>query len=82
LSSSLLYLLSSIYIFARFINSLLKPLLNEAGYINKIGYTNKVGCIGKVGCRVSKVKVRVLMVVRKIRFSVVLVLVIVLGSCS
>jgi len=40
-----------------------------------MGYTNKVGCIGKIGYRVSEVKVRVLIVVYKIKFSVVLVLV-------
>ena len=66
LLSSLLYLLSSIYIFAKFINSLLKPWLDKVGYTNKVGY------------RVSKVKVRVLMVVYRVRFSVILVLVLVL----
>ena len=66
LLSSLLYLLSSVYIFARFVNSLPKPWLDEVGYINRIGYTNKVGY------RVSKVKVRVLIVVRGVRFLVVL----------
>jgi len=80
LSSSLLYLLSSKYIFTRFINSLPKPWLNKAGYINKMDYTNKVGYIGKVGYRVSEVKVRVLIVVYKIRFLVVLVLVLALAK--
>ena len=81
LLSFLLYLLSSIYIFVMFINSLLKLQLNKVGYINKIsytnkiGYTNRIGCIGKIGYRVSKVKVRVLIVVYKVKFSVVLVLV-------
>ena len=72
LLSSLLYLLSSVYIFARFINSLPKPWLNKVGYINGIGYTNKVGC------RVSEVKVGVLKVVCGVRFLIVLVLVLVL----
>jgi len=43
-----------------------------------MGCTNKVGYIGKMGYRVSEVKVRVSMVVYKIRFSVVLVLVLAL----
>ena len=68
LLSSLLYLLSSIYIFMRFVNSLPKPQFNKVGYINEIGY------------RVGKVKVRVLMVVYKIRFLVVLVLVLALAK--
>ena len=72
LLSSPLYLLSSMYIFTRFINSLLKPWLDKVGYINGIGYTNKVGY------RVSEVEVGVLVVVRGVRFSVVLVLVLVL----
>ena len=74
LLSSPLYLLSSVYIFIRFINSLLKPQLNKAGYINKIGYTNKVGY------RVNKVKVGVSIVVYKIRFLVVLILVLALAK--
>ena len=72
LSSSPLYLLSSVYIFARFVNSLPKPWLNKVGYINRIGYTNKVGY------RVSEVKVGVLVVVHRVGFLVVLVLVLVL----
>jgi len=80
LLSSPLYLLSSVYIFIRFINSLLKPWLNKAGCINKIGCTNKVGYIGKIGYRISKVKVRVLIVVYKIRFLVILVLVLALAK--
>ena len=56
---SLLYLLSFIYIFVRFINFLLKPWLNKVDYINKVGYTNKMGYIG---CGVGKIKVRVLVV--------------------
>jgi len=40
-----------------------------------VGCINKIGYIGKISYRVGKVKVRVLMVVHKIRFSVVLVLV-------
>ena len=56
----LLYLLSSIYIFIKFVNSLLKPWLNKVGYINKIG------------CKISEVKVGVLIIVYKIRFLVVL----------
>ena len=80
LLSSLLYLLSSVYIFIRFVNSLPKPWLNKAGYINEMGCTNKVSCIGKVGYRVGEVKVGVLMVVSKIRFLVVLVLVLALAK--
>ena len=80
LLSSLLYLLSSVYIFARFISSLPKPWLNEVGYINKVGYADKIGCIGKIGYRVSEVKVRVLIVVYKIKFLVVLVLVLALAK--
>jgi len=45
-----------------------------------MGYTNKVGYIGKVGYRVSKVKVGGLIVVYKIRFSVVLILVLALAK--
>ena len=54
------------YIFARFVNSLLKPWLN------------KVGCINKVGYRVSKVKVGVLIVLVLIGILIVLVLVLAL----
>ena len=72
LLSSPLYLLSSMYIFVRFVNSLPKPQLNKVGYINGIGCTNKVGY------RVNKVKVRVSVVVYGVGFSVVLVLVLVL----
>ena len=56
LLSSLLYLLSSVYIFARFINSLPKPQLNKVDYINKVGCTDKMGYIGY---RVGEVKIRV-----------------------
>jgi len=45
-----------------------------------MGCTNKVGCVGKVGYRVSKVKVGVLIVVYKIRFLVILILVLVLAK--
>jgi len=45
-----------------------------------MGCINKVGYIGKVGYRVSRVKVRVLIVVYKIRFLVVLVLVLALAK--
>ena len=72
LLSFLLYLLSSVYIFARFVNSLPKPWLDEVGCINRIGYTNKVSY------RVGEVKVRVLVVVYGVGFLVVLVLVLVL----
>ena len=51
---------------------------SEIGRIDKINCTNGIGCVGKVGCRVGKVKVGVLIVVCKIRFSVVLVLVLAL----
>ena len=61
-------MLSSIYIFIKFINSLLKPWLNKIGYINKMGY------------RINKVKIRVLIAVYKIRFLVILVLVLVLAK--
>ena len=45
-----------------------------------MGYADKIGYIGKIGYRVSKVKVRVLIVVRKIGFSVVLILVLALAK--
>ena len=64
----LLYLLSSIYIFIKFVNSLLKPWLNKVGYINKTGY------------KINKIKVRVLIIVYKVGFSVILVLVLVLAK--
>ena len=60
LSSSPLYLLSSIYIFIKFVNSLPKPWLNEVGCINEIGYIN--GIVSKIGFMAGKVKIRVLMV--------------------
>jgi len=62
------------YIFIRFINSLPKPWLNEVGCVNGMGYINKVGC------RVSEVKVGVLMVVCGVRFSVILMLVLMLAK--
>ena len=80
LLSSPLYLLSSVYIFTMFINSLPKPQLNKVGCINEMGYTNKMGCIDgigyveKIGCGVGEVEVRVLVVVCKVRILVVLVL--------
>jgi hypothetical protein len=86
LLSSLLYLLSSIYIFVRFVNSLPKPWLNKVGYINKtdctdeMSYVNGIGYIGKVGCGVGEIKVRVSVVVYKVKFSVVLILVLVLAK--
>ena len=64
----MLYLLSSIYIFIKFINSLLKPWLNKVGYINKTSY------------RINEVKVRVLIVVYKVGLLVVLVLILVLAK--
>jgi hypothetical protein len=73
-------LLSSVYIFIRFINSFPKPWLDKTGYINKMGCTDGIGYIGYISCRVSKVKVRVLVVVYKVKFSVVLVLVLVLAK--
>ena len=45
-----------------------------------MGHTNRIGYIGKVGYRVSEVKVRVLIVVHKIGFLVVLVLILVLAK--
>jgi hypothetical protein len=68
LLSSLLYLLSSIYIFIKFINSLPKPWLDKMGYINKMGCANRIGYIGYIGYRVSEVKVRVSVVVYKVEF--------------
>ena len=92
LSFSPLYLLSSMYIFTRFINSLPKPWLgkmgcinkigcvDEMGYINKIDCINRIGCVGKMGYRVSEVEVGVLIVIRKIGFLVVLVLILILAK--
>ena len=62
------------YIFVRFVNSLLKP------WLDKVGYINEMGCTNKMGYGVSEVKVRVLIVVYKIGFLVVLVLVLVLAK--
>ena len=75
LSFSLLYLLSSVYIFIRFINSLLNPwfwfCLNSPIFTSGLikdwfYYINKVGCTGGIINKVvfigSKVKVRVLVV--------------------
>ena len=72
---SLLYLLSLVYIFVRFINSLLNPwfqfCLNGLIVVNKLirdwfCYINKIGCIGgimnKVGFIANKVKIRVIIV--------------------
>ena len=67
-----LYLLSSIYIFVKFVNSLPKP------WLDKVGYINRIGCTNEVGYRVGEVKVRVLVVVCGIKFLVVLVLVLML----
>ena len=68
LSSSPLYLLSSVYIFVRFVNSLLKPQLQfyldgsitisrliqgQFYYINKIGYTGEIGCVGSIIGRIG-----------------------------
>ena len=72
LLSSPLYLLSSVYIFIRFVNSLPKP------WLDKVGCINGIGCTDEVGCRVSEVEVGVLVVVCRVGFSVVLVLVLVL----
>ena len=66
LSSSPLYLLSFIYIFIRFVNSLPRPWLN------------KVGCINKTGCRVGEVKVGVSMVLVLVSVLIILVLVLML----
>ena len=68
-----MYLLSSIYIFIKCVNSLLKPWLNKVGYINKMGYINGIDYTNKIGCGVSKVKVRVLVIVYQVKFLVVLV---------
>ena len=82
----LLYLLSSVYIFIKFINSLPKSQLNKVGYINKTGYTNKINYadgisyIGKIGHRVSEVKVKISVVVYKVEFLVILILVLVLAK--
>ena len=89
LSSFLLYLMSSIYIFIKFINSLPKPQLNKVGYINKIGYTNKVGYTNEIGYTnkidytdrvgyIGKVGYRISKV--KVKVLVVLVLVLVLAK--
>jgi membrane associated rhomboid family serine protease len=80
LLSFLLYLLSSVYIFIKFVNSLPKPWLNKTGYTNKIGYTDGIGWIGYISYRVSKVKVRVSVVVYKVEFLVVLILVLALAK--
>jgi hypothetical protein len=70
----------------RFINSLPKPWLNKAGCINKTDYINKIGCtngigyIGKVGYRVNKIKVRVSVIGYEVKFSVILILVLVLAK--
>jgi len=45
-----------------------------------VGCINEIGCVGKMGYKVSKFKVRVLIVVYKIRFLVVLVLVLALAK--
>ena len=63
LLSSPLYLLSSTYIFTRFISSLLKPQLCPDRsvivsrliqgwfyYINKVGCSNKINCTNRMGC--------------------------------
>ena len=50
------------------------------GCINKIVCTNRIDYIGKISYRVSKAKVRVLVVVCKVRFLVVLILVLVLAK--
>jgi len=73
LLSSLLYLLFSMYIFVRFVSSLLKPWFNEVGCVNEVGCTNEVGCVGKMGCGVGFVANKV-----EIRVSMVLVLVLIL----
>jgi hypothetical protein len=80
LLSSLLYLLSSVYIFIKFVNSLPKPWLNKTGCTNEIGCTNGIGCIGCIGYKVSEVKVGVSIVVREVEFLVILVLVLALAK--
>ena len=68
------------YIFVRFINSLLKPWLNKIDCTNEIGCAGEMGCINGIGCGVSKVEVGVSVVVCKVGFLMILVLVLVLAK--